>query len=590
MKDKEFYVPEEHQVPEELHVPREFTDAPDPFTVGPFCIAPPTEFPSDEKEFEEKKPEPEVYDGSPRRKKNLMQMMYLAALMTSVAASASVYSTQKANEHFDMASYIRTHQDWTDESGEEYLYLGDDGWGYIASTGSVGGLDGHTDFRRFKLNTLQIDEYSCMNYSIEWDWESLSMVRSEAVAKFVKEEDGYVLQIYEPDAPNMIKSFSFIEPDKVSYECKDDMREILNMNLQSILNKYNTYRLYDDAPVYDDFSKIVFEPDGTGTIYIGKKKQAFTYKLEGDAADNTVHMYIGGEYTFAALSFDSGLVGLRLFDREHHDSFGYFVADQNKSKGPVRQDQTGPGDRQQETSQGDDHHNDENLKPRFNLEDHIATHRDWKSKNGKMYVYFGENGWGYVASPGAGNAGHTEFRRFKMTIDGGDEPVINCHAYDWDGRSASLSSQDFRIKFIEDGDEYIFKVDGPGIPNDLSFRFVSAEEADYEGLGDMRAVLDMGMRQILSRYSSFHVEDADNVKDNFNKMVFFSDGTGFMYMNGEEHPFTYSFNGDSADQSIYMYVDGTYTYAFLSFDGGLVSVRFFGHIEDPGHFGYFMAD
>lgn len=589
MKDKEFYVPDELPVPEELHVPREFTEVPDPFTVGPFCIAPPTEFPSDEKVIEEEPKATEEYDGSARRKKNLMEMMYLAALMTSMAASVSVYSTQKANARFDMASFIRTHQDWVDESGKEFLYLGDDGWGYIASTGDMGNL-GHTDYRRFKLNTLQIDEYSCMNYNIEWDWESLSMKRSEAISKFVKKDDEYVLEIYDPASPDQVLQFTYIEPDKASYECKDDMREVLNMDLQSIINKYNSYRIYDDAPVYDNFSNIVFNPDGTGTIYIGKKKQPFTYKLEGDAADNSIHMYIGGEYTYAAMYFDSGLVSLRLFDREGHGSFGYFVSDQNKRKYPVSSNETGPGEPSQETTKEPDHHNDEYIKPVFNIDDHIATHRDWKSKSGQIYIYFGENGWGYIARPGDGNGGHTDFTRFKMTIAGGDDPVINCHAYEWDGHSASMDSRDFKLKFIEDINDVHIEMERPGIQNNISFMSISAEEANYQDSGEMRAVLDMNMRQLLGKYSNFSVEGAETVKDNFNKMVFFSDGTGFIYMNGEEHKFTYSFNGDAADQSIYMYVDGVYTYANLSFDGGLVAIRFFGHIEEPGHFGYFMAD
>ena len=588
MKDKEFYVPDELTVPEELHVPREFTEVPDPFTVGPFCIAPPTEFVSDEKVVEEKPKASEEYDGSARRKKNLMEMMYLAALMTSMAASVSVYSTQKENARFDMAAFIRTHQDWVDESGNEHLYLGDDGWGYIASTGNENGAFAHTDFRRFKLNTLQIDEYSCMNYSIEWDWESVAMKRNEAVTKFVKTDDGYILEVYEPSAPDLVRKFSFIEPDKVSYECKDDMRAILNMNLQTIINKYSTYKLFDDAPVYDDFSNIVFNPDGTGTIYTRMKKLPFTYKLEGDAADNSIHMYIDGEYTYAALSFDSGLIGLRLFEREGNGSFGYFVAEQKKDQRSVTPSQTVIAATTTQTTKEDDHRDDEFIKPVFNIEEYIYRHRDWKS--GSMYIYFGENGWGYIARPGAGNEGHTDFRRFKMTASRGEEPVLNCHSFEWDGQSASLDSRDFKLRFIEDGENYVIELERPGVPNNIRFSSIAAEEADYEGHTEMRAVLDQGMRQILGKYNSYHVENADDVKDNFNKMVFFSDGTGFMYMNGEEHPFTYNFSGDTADQSIYMYVDGKYTYAHLTFDGGLVAIRLFGHIEDPGHFGYFMAD
>ena len=588
MFDKEFNRPDEMSVPEELHVPREFHEPPEPFAVGPFSTPLPEEFVSDERE-PESVPEPlEGAEGVARRKNNLMQMMYLAALLTSMAASASIYSGQQ--KRFDINSFVRTHHDWVDETGEEYLYFGDDGWGFTCRIGEDGKPYGQNDFTRFKMNTFQIDEYSCMNYAVEWDWGTVSARRSDAVTKFVQKDDGYVLEVYAPDSPLMIKQFTYVESDKAVYEYKDDMQQILGLSLKEILERYNTYKLYEDAPVYDDFSRIVFNNDGTGIVYTGRKEHPFTYKLSEDTADNSIHMYIDGEYTYAMLFFDSGLVGLRLFDREDHNRFGYFVPVQNKSREQVGQSGNAPGGKGQETGGEDDRHDDRNVRPEFNIADHISTHRDWKSNGGSKYIYFGENGWGYFATPGAGNAGHTRFIRFKMAIAGGGKPVIDCHSYEWDGNSASMSSRDFKLEFVKDGDDYHLEMKSPGGNNVTVFRSVSAKEADYEGLGDMRAILDMDMRRILSRYNSFHVEDADTVTDNFNKMFFFSDGTGFMYMNGKEHPFTYSFNKDSADQSINMYVDGVYTYAFLSFDGGLVSVRFFGHIEQPGNFGYFITN
>ena len=246
--------------------------------------------------------------------------MYLAALMTSLAASASVYSAQK---QFDMNSFIRTHRDWVDEYGNDYLYLGDDHWGYIAGPDNGGMV-----FSRFRMNTKQEDEYSCMNYSIEWDWDTWSEKKNEGVVRFVEEGGNYTIEVYDPRQPDLRRRFKYVEPGKVNYAEKEEMREVLGMSLQDLINKNNTYYLEHVPPVYDNYRKIVFNPDGTGTVFIGNKEIPLTYSFNGDIADVSFKVNVGGEQIKALLLFDAGkgLVGLKLLSKDGSRTFAPFVA------------------------------------------------------------------------------------------------------------------------------------------------------------------------------------------------------------------------------------------------------------------------
>jgi hypothetical protein len=217
-----------------------------------------------------------------------------------------------------------------------------------------------------------------------------------------------------------------------------------------------------------------------------------------------------------------------------------------------------------------------------------------------MYLYIGSSGWGYISLPGMGNAGNAEFRRFRIDeIKDGDN-LIKCTAYLWDGSSSELAKQEFTLEFTPyskskgkgKGKETGFTMElcRPGTPANQKFASVEAQDVPEECTGEMRRILDLSMQQLLSRYSSYHINEDRPVTDNFDKIEFSGNGTGNLYMNGEAHPFTYSFNGDDADQTIHITVDGEETHAFLSFDGNLVAIRYFGHIEEAGHFGYFLAD
>ena len=51
----------------------------------------------------------------------------------------------------------------------------------------------------------------------------------------------------------------------------------------------------------------------------------------------------------------------------------------------------------------------------------------------------------------------------------------------------------------------------------------------------------------------------------------------------------YEKTGDEADNSMTIRLEGKDHYAFLGFDGGLISLRLFGTGPDSDHFGYFTA-
>ena len=589
MNDKEFYIPEELPVPEELHVPQEYVDVPDPFTVGPFCIAPPTEYVSDEKEYVP----PKAEEGAGRRRKDIMQMMYFAALLSSVASITNYLGNK--DKTFDMNAYIREHRDWAGE-GDQYLYLGNDHWGFTAGPG-----EGGNNFTRFRYNLEQVSEYSCKVYAFDFDWTTYMVVKSEAMVTFIKDGDGYKMDVYDTAHPETHLTFKYLKPEISMYSEKKEMLEIHDLSTQEILNRYNTFYIEHDAPVYGDITKIVFNTDKTGFVYDGKKQKPFTYRLGEDTCDPSITMDVGGDEISAVLLFDSdiGLLGLKLLGKGSNAfSFASFVPLETPEQPSETEEQ--PSETEETKPSGKKTKETKATEKALTLSEYLDGHRDWKTGSGSMYLYIGSSGWGYVALPGMGNAGNAEFRRFRIDeIKDGDN-LIKCTTYMWDGSSSELQKQEFTLEFTPyskskgkgKGNEQGFTMElcRPGTPSNQKFEAVEAQDVPAECTGEMRRIHDLSMQQLLSRYGSYHINEDRPVTDNFDRMEFSGNGTGNLYMNGEAHPFTYSFNGDDADQTIHINVDGHDVHAFLSFDGGLVAIRFFGYIEDAGHFGYFLAD
>ena len=500
MIDKEFGTPDEYQLPEEFPVVKEI------YTAA-----------SEDNAFDEGR-EAESNSRTERRDRR-MQMMYLFAVITSAATVLNIINVPDNKEHFDMDLFISSHRNWAYRDGEEFLYLGDDHWAYICRTGEDGVPYENTDFRRWRVNVSKIDEKSCVSYTTEWDWESLSMVKAEAVTRFVKKGDQYVLEVYERDHPNLIKRYSYAEPVKVSVKGSDDMKAVLGLSLQEIIEKHNTYRLYDDAPVYDDFSRIVFEPGGKGIIYKGKEKHPFTYKFNEEVTDNSINMYIDGEYTYAALTFDSGLIGIRIFGRgQYRDSFGYFVEDKSSK------DSGGNGGGGGNTQRGGGHNG--TAKP-SETETTAATTE----------------------------ASKTTAATTKKSPD--TSTYISSHK-EW---------------ATSDGRDYLY---------------VSPGKASYPDRSEMISVVSLSRKEIISRYKTFRLDDGPS-HDAISSITFNSDGTGTARNDVKEIPFTYRFTGDEADNSMTIRLEGKDHYAFLGFDGGLISLRLFGTGPDSDHFGYFTA-
>lgn len=577
MIDKEFGTPDEYQLPEEFPVVKEIYTA------------------ASEDNASDEGREAESNSRTERRDRR-MQMMYLFAVITSAATVLNIINVPDKKEHFDMDSFISSHRNWAYRDGEEFLYLGDDHWAYICRTGEDGVPYENTDFRRWRVNVSKIDEKSCVSYTTEWDWESLSMVKTEAVTRFVKKGDQYVLEVYERDHPNLIKRYSYAEPDKVSVKGSDDMKAVLGLSLQEIIEKHNTYRLYDDAPVYDDFSRIVFEPGGKGTIYKGKEKHPFTYKFNEEVTDNSINMYIDGEYTYAVLTFDSGLIGIRIFGRgQYRDSFGYFVEDKSSK------DSSGNGGGGGNTQRGGGHNGTgkpsetettaatteaskttaATSKKIPDTSAYISSHKEWATSDGRDYLYFGSNGWGYICHIDGGAV----YKRFRLTGKA-DDGSVKGHLYEWNFNSPSLGRRDFKVKLSEHGNGYEMDFIEGG--NRLPYLYVSPGKASYPDRSEMISVVSLSRKEIISRYKTFRLDGGPS-HDAISSITFNSDGTGTARNDVKEIPFTYRFTGDEADNSMTIRLEGKDHYAFLGFDGGLISLRLFGTGPDSDHFGYFTA-
>ena len=427
------------------------------------------------------------------------------------------------------------------------------------------------------------------------------VIKSEAIVTIVKDGDGYKLDVYDTAHPETHKTFKYLKPEISNYSEKKEMLEIHEMSTQEILNKVREFYIEHDAPVYGDITKIVFNTDGTGFVYDGKKQKPFTYRLGEDTCDPSITLDVGGDEISAVLLFDSdiGLLGLKLLGKGSNAfSFASFVPLETPAETEETEEQ--PSESETQETKGKKTKETKATEKALKLSEYIEGHRDWKSGSGSMYLYIGSTGWGYIALPGMENAGNAEFRRFRIDEIKDSDNLIRCTTYLWDGSSANLEKQEFTLEFTPyskskgkgKGKETGFTMElcRPNTAGNLKFVTVEAQDVPDECTGEIRRIHDLSMQQLLSRYSSFHINEGKPVTDNFDRIEFSGNGTGNLYMNGEAHPFTYSFNGDDADQTIHITVDGNETHAFLSFDGGLVAIRYFGHIEEAGHFGYFLAD
>lgn len=268
-----------------------------------------------------------------RKKKNRkLSMMYAAAITTSVIAVAGLTPEP---ERFDLRAYIDTHRNWYNALDDEFIYLGDDGWAWSAIRSEDGEVfDDFYHYKRWRYEIKDTDEYSFSGYGIDIDWsdEVPSTKESNIVVNLVATDAGYVIEAAEVAHPGEVLRFIPLDNAGTDYPGKDYMTERLGYSMQEMINEFNTYKLIDDAPVYNNVDELIFDPDGTGRFYVGRKEYTFTYKPDDEIASPFITVYFKGEYegksARAYFVFLSEKPTMLLFGglEDSPDSFGAFIA------------------------------------------------------------------------------------------------------------------------------------------------------------------------------------------------------------------------------------------------------------------------
>ena len=314
---------------DEFHRPEEFPKASEfPVVKEVFISAP--EFPGERlKDVPAGSGSSAAKPGS-RTKEIRKMMMYLATLVTTMG-SVFMFSTEAQEKPFDKREYLKTHHDWYNAQDDEYIYMGDNGWAWIALRSEDGRTyDDFYHYKRWRFLEEDIDEYTMhgYGYNINWSLPEIDSEREDTGCRFVKTDDGYVVDAYDPAHPEQTKRIVPLDPDKADYPGKQYMMKYLEASTQDLLNEFNTYVLENGAPVYTDIEKIVFNPDGTGTFRIKGKQSQFTYKTDDDKASNFFTVYYRGRSARACLYFYGEKPTMMFFGglEDEPNSFAAFIA------------------------------------------------------------------------------------------------------------------------------------------------------------------------------------------------------------------------------------------------------------------------
>ena len=190
-------MPDEFQTPKEFTKPSEFPKVKEVYVSSPEFLDRPIGYGTTVKKSSA--------DSKSKSAKIRKMMMYLAATVTTMG-SVLMFSTEAAEQRFDMREYIKTHRDWYCPDDDEYVYMGDNGLAWIAQRSEDGQV--FNDFYHYKKWCYLFEEtgeYTFSGYGYDLDWSS-SEVDSQKVktyCRFIKTDDGYIVEAYDNDNPSL---------------------------------------------------------------------------------------------------------------------------------------------------------------------------------------------------------------------------------------------------------------------------------------------------------------------------------------------------------------------------------------------------
>ena len=569
---------EEFHTPEEYHVPEEFHKVKEVYVSAPEFL--------DHQEGYGTTGEKASSDSGKSRAKQLRKiMMYLAATVTTMGTLMS-FSSEAKTESFDKRDYLASHRDWYNAQDDEYIYFGDNGIGWIA----LGSEDGKTydDFYHYKTwnyMAKDIDDYTCSAYGYEIDWSQskIDSKKSYAEWKLVQTEDGYVIDAYEPGHPEIAKRLVPLSPSQDNYPGKDYMKDYYNLSMQELLDIFDTFKHREDGPEYGNVTKIKFNKDGTGSFTIDGKNKSFTYTADDDRVSNFITIKYKGKSARACFYFFSEKPTMMFFGGlldMPEDGFSWFDATNEPAKKPAGK-QSVPTPVSTEKAPSESEPSASETKAEYiDAEPYLNSHRDWYSKDLRIYVFFGENGEGHLYSKDF--SGDNYYRRLKYKTSGSRCEIV---AEKFNSSSLSYDTETMTCYTVNTGNEVQlwFKQsasdDRPIVFTEYP-RYLKNYLEDFNGM-------DTG--DVLLKCKSFSIIDNGPIKEGFNKLEFTSKNSGVIYWEDRSESFTYSTSSDSINPTFNLYFKGERYLGWLTYKKDKPGIILFNPQMDGTH-GRFQAD
>ncbi len=539
-------MPDEFQTPKEFTKPSEFPKVKEVYVSSPEFLDRPVGYGTTGKSSKE---------GKSRSSNIRKMMMYLAASVTTMGTILGFSSAQPAK--FDKKAFVQEHREWYCPDSDEYVYLGDNGWALIAKRSENGNYyDEFCHYNRMRYNIEDGSEYMFTAYGYDLDW-TIKPIDSKKVPvwiRFVESDGSYTVEASDTaDFKDMIKAVE-VEPSKSDYPGKQYMLKYISYSMQDILNEFNTYVHEGDAPVYMDFDKITFNPDGTGVFLSGKKEHAFTYTTDEDPISGMITINYNGKTARANFFFDSAMPQMIFFDGlvGVGDSFAMFIAtDPETAEEKISSNKyIKSGDNNLPTSPDDPKEtkpSDEKAEPVD--ASYLMVKRDWYSKNLKTCIFFGESGTGYVFEKDLPDDGNF-YSRFIYRISGSK---CECELVRFEFQKMRYVTEKWTFTLMKVGDE--IQLWSKSIVEKGEHQVFKECSDNLNCYVNRLAGTNTGT--ILLQYKKFNIVDNSLIVNGITGLEFTGKNSGIIRYNenGKSKKSTFTYNIESKDLDSVFYIN-----------------------------------
>ena len=544
-------MPDEFQTPKEFTKPSEFPKVKEVYVSSPEFLDRAVGYGTTGKKSSA--------DGKSKSSKVRKMMMYLAATITTMS-SVLMFSTEAKEQRFDMKEYIKTHRDWYCPDDDEYIYMGDNGLAWIAQRSEDGQV--FNDFYHYKKWCYLLEEtgeytFNGYGYDIDWSAAKVDSERVKTYCRFIKTDDGYIVEAYDEGDPSLTQKIYPVDPADADYPGKKYMLKYLDCSMQEILNEFNTYVMENDAPVYTNIEKIVFNPDGTGTFRIQGKDRKFTYQASDDKADNFITISYNGRSARACFNFYGERPTMLFFGGLENDprSFAAFisVAPADADKKISSNDHVNSGDNNLPSSPDDPKATKPSVEEAEPVDaSYLMVKRDWYCKNLKTCVFFGDSGTGYLFEKDVPDDGNF-YSRFLYRISGSK---CECELVRFELQQMRYVTEKWTFTLMKVGDE--IQLWSKSIIEKGEHQVFKECSEDLNCYVNRLAGTNTGT--ILLQYRKYNIIEDSFIVNGITALEFTGKNSGIIYYNengkSKKSKFTYSIESKDLDSVFYINYNG----------------------------------